>query len=132
MKRRTFVLLSSVGAVAIGLPSWSCRSPDPSVQKILANPYLLSHICDARTIREIGMAYRSQLNNETNKDQFINLLLTDSMDNKMSDSSAPGSVTEALDRKIKLDFEKENTVVLKGWILSVTEAEQSALFSFFN
>jgi hypothetical protein len=41
-------------------------------------------------------------------------------------------VESKIEKKIKLDFETSNTVILKGWVLSVTEARQCAFFSILN
>jgi len=37
-----------------------------------------------------------------------------------------------IDQKIKEDFEKGDVVTVKGWILSVTEARQCALFALVD
>ena len=128
MKRRKFILLSAVGAAAISIPSVSCRHRNHTLDKTLAHPLLLSHICDAKTIREIGAKYREQVKAE-NKDSFVDHLLTDTAGKAVPESSDTLFVQSVLDQKIHRDFEKGNTVVVKGWILSVTEAQQCALFS---
>ena len=128
MKRRKFILLSAVGAVAISIPSVSCRYRNHALDRTLARPLSLSHICDAKTIREIGTKYREQVNAQT-KEPFVTHLLTDTAGKDVPESSDTLLVQSLLDQKIHKDFEKGNTVIVKGWVLSVTEVQQCALFS---
>lgn len=113
------------------LPSLSCNRVDPAAAKMLQKaPDQLSHICDAHTIREIGNAYRKQVAAESDKDQLIKLLLTDSSGNSISRSSDTTLLKSVLSDKVKSDFDKGKIVNIKGWVLSETEARQCALFSF--
>lgn len=131
MKRRSFILLSATGITALVLPSLSCNRVDPAAAKMLQKaPDQLSHICDAHTIREIGNAYRKQVAAESDKDQLIKLLLTDSSGNSISRSSDTTLLKSVLSDKVKSDFDKGKIVNIKGWVLSETEARQCALFSF--
>jgi len=72
----------------------------------------------------VGTNYRKQIPVEDNETSLVKLLSTDTNE----DSSA----IEALKKEIKNDFEKGNTVMIDGWILSVTEARQCALFSIIQ
>ena len=81
--------------------------------KALETPDFLSHICDAGTLRQLGAAYRTQTPAEASQSRLIQLL-----------QSGVGPET------IKADYDKGNIVTLNGWVLSVTEARQCALFSF--
>src|SRR5882724_12073024 len=128
MKRRSFILLSAIGSTAIIIPSLNCSSPGKP-NKILAEPLLLSHICDAKTIREIGEAYRKQAFTESGEDQLLKILLTDSSGKILPQSSDSTMIRSLLDQKIKDDFERDQTVNVKGWVLSATEARQCAVFS---
>jgi hypothetical protein len=129
VKRRTFVLLSAVSAAALGFPSVGCRSRSPAADRALSRPLFLSRICDAKTIREIGIFYLARRTYTNTKDQIADLLLSDNSGKNGPTSSDSLSIVNTLQGKISQDFEKGNTVILKGWILSVTEAEQCALFS---
>jgi hypothetical protein len=129
VKRRTFVLLSAVSTAALSFPSVGCRSRSLATDKALSRPLFLSRICDAKTIREIGTYYLARRSYVPTKDQVADLLLADHSMNNGPESSDSSSIVNNLQRKITQDFEKGNTVIVKGWILSVTEAEQCALFS---
>jgi len=129
MKRRRFIFLSAVGAVSLYLPVISCRNRSTALNKALAQPQLLFHICDTPTIREIGKAYLQQTPAETHEAQLVNLLLIDSTGKNISPSSDMAALHTLLDKKIQQDFETGRIVTIKGWVLSITEARQCALFA---
>jgi hypothetical protein len=108
MKRSAFIFLTLAGTASLAIPSIGCRhEPDP-----LAHPDFLSHVCDAATIARIGEAYRNQVPDEAQKDKLIGLLKA------------------GIDpRHIQAEYAAGNTVILKGWVLSLTEARQCALYS---
>lgn len=123
MDRRLFVKLSAFSAAAISLSLVeSCQTR--TGQKYLASPDLLAHILDKEVLMEIGKIYISQTPSEQDEDKLISLLLADTK----ADESDTAGITTALINKITIDFETDNTVIVKGWILSITEARQSALF----
>src|SRR3977135_2224381 len=100
MKRRSFILLSTTGLTALVLPSLGCNRVDANSAKVLQLPNQLSHIVDAQTIREIGIAYRKQLAADVNKDQLIKLLLTDNAGKPVA-SSDTTILKTMLNNKIK-------------------------------
>jgi len=132
MKRRIFIRLSVVGGTAIGLTGVSCNHPGKAFYNSLNKPSQLSLICDAKTIREIGMAYRLQTPSEKDADKLALLLSVDSGGNSVSSSSDSSSIQTLVNQKTSHDFEAGNMVTIKGWILSVTEARQCALFFITN
>jgi len=80
-------------------------------------------------VREIGASYREKFNKENHEKQLIGILLTDSTNKVVPVTSEEAVINSLLEQKIQKDFETGNTVIIKGWILSVTEARQCALFS---
>jgi len=129
MKRKTFIYLNVVGAVAIVVPTLYFLNRNKPLNKTLGRPLFLSHICDAKTLREIGTVYKVQFPSEKRENQLVDLLLTNSKGKRFSQTSALSLINSLVDQKIKQDFETGKTVVIKGWVLSVTEARQCALFS---
>ena len=129
MKRRKFILLSGLSAAALSIPSISCHSRNHALDKTLAQPFLLSHICDAKTIQAIGTYYRLNTKAEGDRDQLVELLLTDTFDKSVPESSDTSFIQTLLDQKIHKDFKSGNTVTVKGFVISATEARQCALFS---
>ena len=69
-------------------------------------PEMLSSLADKKTLREIGDEYLKKY--PTEKNQLQDLIDRENVQN---------------------DFSKGNIVVIKGWVLSVTEARQCALLT---
>jgi hypothetical protein len=129
MRRRTFVRLTTAASIALYLPGLDCKPKASAFGQILSQPSALEHICDAQTIRQIGQAYQKQVPNENNQSELTRLLVTDISRNQISESSDSTSVASYLDKKVREDFKQNNTVIVNGWVLSLTEARQCALFS---
>lgn len=112
MERRSF--LQSLGAL-VCLPADGRVPPRPPPDwPVLARPQLLM-LLGPEAVRELGMQYRTLVPQEDNRD-----LLRSTLHAQWHRSSAA---------TIQRDFEAGRTVLLRGWILSVTEARQCALFS---
>lgn len=119
MKRRTFLSLTVTGAVSMSIPWAGCNSfgNDRNDRiKTLATPGFLSQICDKATIDAIGTAYRAQANTEAQQDKLIELLRS----------------SKDLANDIQDDFSSGRIVVIRGWVLSLTEARQCALYSLLS
>lgn len=128
MKRSTFIYYSLVGTAVIAIPSVHCNNRNTSL-KVLQQPALLSHICDANTLRQVGMSYIDQFPKQNSQEQLSLLLLTDNSGKVISKNSDNSLIASLLDQKIQDDFRAKRTVVVNGWIISQTEAQQCALFS---
>jgi hypothetical protein len=122
MKRRRFVIVLSVlflSVVLFVIVKYYRKLTTPP----LANPELLSLILDYKTIRTIGGKYRTKFPKEDNE-RMLTSYLTGNLDFQISGSS--------LSTRILKDFEEGKIVIIDGWVLSVTEARQCALFSMLN
>lgn len=124
MKRSTFIWLSFATTASLSIPFSSCSSSNTSLQKTLAHPQLLSHICDEKTLRDIGTSYRRTIPSEDDTNTLEGLLTKYTSNKKGTDD-----IQSSLEQQIKKDFETAEIVVVDGWILSKTEARQCALFS---
>lgn len=122
MKRRKFLLLSLPG-LAISLVAVWLYKIKTSVKRDLT-PSDLTGICDKNTLLKIGNAYRIKTG-ENNREYLEELLLDDS---ELRDSE----LRIFLNNKVTEDFDKGNTILIEGWLLSVTEARQCALFSLLE
>jgi hypothetical protein len=129
MQRRTFILLTSIGGAATAFTGLHCNPRGPAGSAILEKPGVLSYICDEKTLREIGLAYRQLRPEENEAGKLEELLLTDSGGRGLSASVDDQFIQALISKKIEEDFEKADTVVVKGWILAITEARQCALFA---
>lgn len=125
MERRTFVQLSAYTALALTLPSLNGCNTD-SKEKVISQPLFFSHLADAQTIRQAGLAYRKLKTSEDNQATLISLLSGNSQ------STNKDAIRDLLDKQVKQDFKTGKIVTLTGWVLSETEARQCALFSILN
>jgi hypothetical protein len=124
MQRRTFIQLSAYTAMVLTLPlANSCTS---STNSVLEQPLFFGHLVDGKTIRETGLAYRKRFPNEDSQTTLTGLLLgkSTSEDKKLLQS--------LLGKQVDQDFQTGKTVTAAGWVLSITEARQCALYSILN
>ena len=122
MKRRKFILLSLTGVVGASLPG--CQS-SPVAR---ARPRELASICDEKTLEEIGRAYLDA-GGEKDIDRLAGLIMRDT-------SGRPADIVLNLENPdtklaehIADDFRPGNIAVVKGWVLSQTEARLCGLLT---
>lgn len=109
MKRRTFITTAGAILATASLPL-ACAPVDTE-----SNPAALSLIWAPETIIDIGRKYRALVPDEDGKRTLANLL-------------SDGDTTEG-EARAKADFMEGRQVWVDGWLLSVTEARQCALYS---
>ena len=121
MDRRRFIRDSAILSASLAIP-WlqACRGADPA--KIPA-PDFLSHTLDRESLQEIGKAYLERHPDEKNPQRLADLLMAGERTTDLA-----GHFNE----RIRKDFENGDTTLAAGWVLSVTEARQAALFSLLN
>ncbi|HVW14458.1 MAG TPA: hypothetical protein VHB54_11560 [Mucilaginibacter sp.] len=124
MERRTFVKLSAYTAIALALPL--AEGCSDGTGNVAAQPWLFSHIVDAKTISEAGQAYRKLVPAEDDKSGLQKLLLGG------NPSADKKQIEQMLQSRVVDDFKSDKTVTVSGWVLSVTEARQCALYSILN
>jgi len=132
MRRRQFLQLTAMGGTVILVTGISCNRRHQALYDTLGKPEALAQICDLKTLKEIGKAYQAQTSSETDADKLSNLLLADSAGNPVSSASDQAFIQNLISDKINRDFESGNIVIVKGWILSITEARQCALLFLNN
>lgn len=125
MERRkfTFVVASGVATMIIPIGFYSCSGTE--YDSAVAKPILLSNIWDTQIIVEIGELYQKQYPKENTEQKLVELL---SEDISMGKDDISASITS----RIEEDFKTGKIVTLDGWILSVTEGRQCALFSLIQ
>lgn len=111
MKRRNFILSTIAGAGVLSASAYYFFS-DVDYDPALAEPQSLAFIWDTETINSIGIQYRAMYPDESTQHSLVKLL-----------DRTP------TDEAITSDFATGKTVVVDGWLLSVTEARQCALAS---
>jgi hypothetical protein len=66
---------------------------------------------------------------EASMSALNDFLFVDAAGNTFSSSIEKSSITTLLEEKIVRDFAESRTVIVDGWVLSVTEARQCAAYS---
>jgi hypothetical protein len=127
MKRKKFLFISAVAVAAIATPVVYLNRGHKERDKSPEQPWILAQFCSEEEIRKIGNQYRTQVPVEAKKERLLELLLSDDSGKKITPTS--NSVSDWLDKKIRQEFNEGKTIVANGWVISVTEARQCALFS---
>ena len=126
MNRRMFVFLATIGlsGISFSVAKWNRLFEG---DHDLASPGLLSQLCNRKTIHSIGKMYLNMKPSESNQDWLLKSIIGKSF--KELPESEPASLYSLkIESKIHSDFLMGKTVIVNGWILSVTEARQCALF----
>jgi hypothetical protein len=116
--RRGFLQLAALGAAAVAHSA--CGGESDLTGGSLDGPELLAML-GAERVRQIGTQYRSATPGE-NDVSVLRALVSDSQKKSWFRS-------ESIDERIRGDFAANRTVLVDGWVLSVTEARQAALLS---
>jgi hypothetical protein len=128
MKRRIFIKFSGYTAAAVAIPFLnSCK--ENAFNPAIAQPQFLSHFFDEKTTLETGQVYLKQRPEENNKNKIVDLLTNKSSVSATSDAK---TVYADMGKKVQQDFEKGEIVIVDGWVLSVTEARQCALYALMQ
>ena len=122
MKRRQFIGMAAAGAAGLVWPA-TVRGGAPFALKTLAHPHLLAVLRDGRVGRDLGRRYREIVPAEDNARTLVRAILA----GPHATASAP--LAARVNDQVQRDFAAGRTVTLNGWILSVTEARQCALYS---
>ena len=129
MKRRKFLWIGSAVVLAVAsVPAYRYYKKKSKFYNPLVTPNDLSRFCDEGIIRDIGLSYRTMTPVENEKRKLTDLLLT-SDEGKITAESDNEAVFELIDKNVRKDFIEDKLQVIKGWVISTTEARQCALFS---
>ncbi len=109
-----------MATIVVPLGFYGCG--DMKYEGAMARPMALSNIWDARTMAEMGELYKKRYPGENTVQKLVGLLSEGAPIEK-------NGLSETLTSRIEEDFRTGRTLTLDGWILSVTEARQCALFS---
>jgi hypothetical protein len=126
MDRRQFLDVTATSALVAGLPS-SGRATNAEAAfnlHALAQPDLLP-ILGPEAVREIGVRYRELVPAENQ----IQALRAAILAARPWSSRVPWLAGPSIGATVAEDFAAGRTIVVQGWVLSTTEARQSALYS---
>ena len=121
LDRRRFLQLSALGVIATVADS-ACSAPDNRDDASIDHPALLAMLGPDR-VRQLGVRYRAATSSE-NTDQALRAAISSGRGLRI-----PFTRSASIDDQIRDDFERGRIAVVDGWLLSVTEARQAALFS---
>jgi hypothetical protein len=119
--RRQF--LRFLGAIAVGVGSAGCKPGAEYDVTSLARPEVLSTL-GIGTVRKLGERYRALHRSEADATALRNAIVA-----SLPLAARLGLTKAPLPQLVQDDFAHGRTVVLDGWILSVTEARQCALLA---
>lgn len=126
MRRREFLQIVSV--FPLGWIGWNPGRKEnrPPDRATLARPVFLDIVNDPDEVRSIGAAFRSAHPEEGSAGALMYRLASE-----IGGVARPSSrdIQQRLARSVQADFARGRTIQLEGWILSVTEARQCALYS---
>jgi len=122
MKRRDFILAGAAGLAVISLPAACNLFTDTQYDPSLAKPDDLSYVMDSVSIASLGGQYLLNVPNENSERRLAHRIMEDVR-------TEAEDIKPALEEKIRNDFKTGHTVIVDGWVLSVTEARQCGLFS---
>jgi len=121
MIRRDFLKLSVAAAPGMALVLHACHSPAGTAQEALAQPESLFGIMDKTELQAIGKAFLAAT--PTTKDA----LQTQILGKPVTNGTPLTELSNQIAATVKQDFSAGRTIVLNGWVLSLTEARQCAL-----
>lgn len=121
MKRREFIGIAATGAAGLVLPATLARAEPGS--EPLAHPRLLQILRDPDLVRGLGERYRVAVPAESSESALRAVLARD------LPVASPLATADNANAQIRRDFTQGRVVTVNGWVLSVTEARQCALFS---
>lgn len=131
MKRRTFVFYTLAATALIAVPFAALRRYSDSFVRTIGEPAFLSNVCDDKTIRAIGTVYCARNPEEAKPDKLMPLLLGtigESPDRSYTKADYD-RLTQKLDAAVRDDYADGKVTNVNGWVLSLTEARQCALYS---
>ena len=119
LDRRRFLQLGALGVVAT-FADYGC-APSNDRAAAIDRPQLLDVLGPDR-VRQLGAHYRAATPKENTADALRTAI-------SGGHSARIPLVNASLDNQVRDDFANGRTVMIDGWVLSVTEARQAALFS---
>jgi FKBP-type peptidyl-prolyl cis-trans isomerase 2 len=121
MIRRDFLKLSVAVTPAMALALNACRTGAATPQEALAQPESLYGIMERNDLQAVGKAYLARFN------PTKEALQTEILGQDPAPGTDPAKVINQIADTVRNDFNNGRTIILEGWVLSLTEARQCAL-----
>jgi hypothetical protein len=120
LDRRRFLQLGALGVVAT-FADYGCTASNDRAGAAIDRPQLLDVLGPDR-VRQLGAHYRAATPKENTADSLRAAISS-------GHSARIPFLNASFDNQVRDDFASGRTVMIDGWVLSVTEARQAALFS---
>ncbi len=128
MKRRTFIYTGVAVAAGITLSDLLLLNNEPKWKKQpFLYPFILSNILDEGSLRVIGNSYRVKRPDEDSKIKLLNAITSGMLTIQTTNDKLHQAME--IEKNVELDFKSDKLIVIKGWVISETEARQCALLS---
>jgi hypothetical protein len=121
LDRRRFLELTALGVIAAATDT-ACAASDDGAAAASSEPRLVGML-GADRVRLLGAHYRAATPSESTADALRGALAGG------HGIRLPFVAAKSPDEQIRDDFAAGRTVLVDGWVLSVTEARQCALYS---
>lgn len=125
MKRKSFLVLSGVGFLALSVGGYFGLRSYRNRRGILYRPESLSAFCDDTSLCAMGKEYLQIHPEEKDVKTLMGLM-------GASFYAQEATIRARLRDNIKYDFESDRALVLDGWVVSRTEGRQCALFTLMQ
>jgi hypothetical protein len=129
MKRRTFIYAGVVVATGLGVGTFVLQNNESKWKKQpFLYPFILSNFLNGESLRAIGNDYIVLRPVENSKEKLLNAI-TNGIRKVQINTKDPAEEAMEIEKKVELDFKSEKMLLVKGWVISETEARQCALLS---
>ena len=129
MKRRTFIYTGVAVAAGLGLSGLYLLNNESKWKKQpFLYPFILSDFLDEKSLRIIGNSYRMMRPDENSREKLLNAI-TRGMNTIQTKTNDKANQAMEIEQHVELDFKSDRLIVIKGWVISETEARQCALLS---
>ncbi len=125
MDRRKALMVGAAGVVVLTLPAWfyfKGASYDPALGKATVLYRIWE---DGPELQNVGIQYRELFPEENSRRKLLKLLTGDTPRDEKE-------MAAVIEKQVHDDYRENRIVMIDGWMLSVTEARQCALFSIDN
>jgi hypothetical protein len=126
MQRRSFIKLTLTTTLAVAYQA--CNHEKLKGSKPFYYPQVLMACTDERSMNDIGKAYLQRTSGEQTEKSLLAALYKDDTTGNLATNTDESVIQQHLSSRIKADFNNKRTIVLEGWVLSITEARQCGLF----
>lgn len=131
INRRSFIISAiSLSALSPIQPQHKWTAPFEQNERSSFGPRLTKLLGHKESAKIIGIEYLKIAPHEADKQILVDLLYTGFTQANVTPVDADTTkLSQLLELRMRLDFEEEKIVKLRGWIVSLTEARLCALAS---